>query len=73
MMVREMAGMRKMMVVMVTEMIMLGMGSHVLGYSAQQPHIMVEGTEAVKKVVREDMTQTLDSTKEDLVLVMWWW
>ena len=73
MMVREIAGMKKMMVVMVTEMIMLGMVSHVLGYSAQQLHIMVEGTGVVRKVVRVDKTHTVERTREDLILVMWWW
>ena len=34
---------------------------------------MEEGKKVVKEVVMVDMIQTVDSTREDLILVMWWW
>ena len=33
---------------------------------------MEEGIKVVKEVVKVDMIQTVESTREDLILVMWW-
>ena len=72
MMVREIAGRKKIVVVMVIEMAIPDMLSTLKGKSAQQLHTMEEGMKVVKEVVMVDMIQTVDSTREDLILVMWW-
>ena len=72
MMVRVMAGRKKMVVVMVIEMAIPDMLSTLKELSAQQLHTMEEGMKVVKEVVMVDMIQTVESTREDLILVMWW-